>query len=308
MNKDSKIYIAGHRGLVGSAILKKLTEEGYTNIITRGSTILDLRNQESVNNFFMEHRPEYVFMAAAKVGGVLANSTYKADFIYSNLAMQTNVIHAAHINGVKKLLFLGSNCLYPKYVQQPIKEEYVLGGGLEPTTESYAIAKIAGIKMCQAYRAQHGSNFISVLPVNLYGSNDNFDLQTSHVMPALLQKFHNAIQDNSPTVEIWGAGRSRREFMHVDDLADACLFLMQNYDDGEPINVGTGADISIAELATMIKVITGYKGELFFDTSKPEGIISKLLDVTKLRSLGWHHKIGLGDGIQRVFLEKFRVC
>lgn len=307
MNKDSKIYLAGHTGLVGSAILKKLTREGYSNIITVSSKILDLRNQQEVMDFFDRHRPEYVFLAAAKVGGVLANSTYRADFIYSNLAMQTNVIHAAHINGVKKLLFLGSNCLYPKLVKEPIKEEYVLGGALETTTESYAIAKIAGIKMCQAYRNQYGNNFITVLPVNLYGTNDNYDLETSHVMPALLSKFHTAVTNNTPTVEIWGSGRARREFMHVDDLTDALLFLMQNYNDSEPINVGTGSDVSIEELAIMIKAITKYKGQLVFNTTKLDGIMSKLLDVTKLHDLGWHHTIGLGEGILKVYNEKFGV-
>lgn len=260
-------------------------------------------NTNDVNSFFEKEKPEYVFLAAAKVGGVMANNNFRADFIYDNLCIQNNVIHASYIYGVKKLMFMGSNCLYPKLVSQPIKEEYILSGKLESTTESYAIAKIAGIKMCQAYRHQYGCNFISILPVNMYGSNDNYDLNTSHVMPALLSKFHTAKINNEPMVEIWGTGHARREFLHSDDLADACLFLMLRYDDSEPINIGTGIDISISELAFIIKDICRYKGQLFFDSSKPDGIMSKLLDVSKINDLGWSYKIELREGIKKVYKE-----
>lgn len=305
MKKSSKIYIAGHRGLVGSAILRKLTDSGYSNIIMRSSKQLDLRNQKAVNDFFEKEKPEYVFLAAAKVGGVMANNTYRAEFLYSNLAIQSNVIHSAYQNNVKKLMFMGSNCLYPKLATQPLKEEYILAGKLEPTTEAYAIAKIAGIKMCESYRHQYGCNYISILPVNMYGQNDNYDLDSSHVMPALLSKFHTAKVHKYPSVEIWGTGNARREFLHVDDLAQACLFLMLNYNESEPVNIGTGKDISIKELALTIKDIIGYKGELIFNPSKPDGILSKLLDVNKIHNLGWNHKIELIDGIRRVYDENF---
>ncbi len=303
MKKDSKIYLAGHKGLVGSAIFKKLTKNGYTNIVTRGSKELNLRNQDNVSEFFKRQKPEYVFLAAAKAGGVLALSTYRADTIYSNLLIQLNVIHNAYKYGVKKLLFLGSNCLYPKLVAQPIKEEYILAGQLEPTTKSYAIAKIAGIETCQAYRSQYGCNFISALPVNLYGENDNYDPEKAHVMAALLSKFHKAKINKTPFVEIWGTGNARREFLHSEDVADACLFLMLNYNDAEPINVGSGIDMSIKELALMIQDITEYKGELKFNTSKPDGILSKLLDVSKINSLGWRHKIEIRDGVTKIYKE-----
>jgi GDP-L-fucose synthase len=305
MNKFSKIYIAGHKGLVGSAIHRKLISEGYDNIVFRDSKELDLRNQIEVDAFFESEKPEYVFLAAAKVGGVLALINYRGDSIYSNLAIQINVMHSAHKNGVKKLMFMGSNCLYPKLTTQPIKEEYILHGVLEPTTEYYAIAKIAGIKMCEAYRYQYGCNFISILPVNMYGENDNYNLETAHVMPALISKFHTAKTNNSPSVEIWGTGNARREFLHSDDLAEACLFLMLHYNESEPINIGSGKDISIKELALLIKEIVGYQGGLIFNASKPDGIPSKLLDVSKIRKFGWHHKIELKDGIAKVYKEKF---
>lgn len=303
MKKSSKIYVAGASGLVGSAILRKLKAEGYTNIIYTSSKEIDLRDQEDVKGFFLDHKFEYIFFAAAKVGGVYANSTYPAEFIYDNLAMQTNVIHAAYLTGVKKLMFMGSNCLYPKYTALPIKEEYLLAGKLESTTEAYAIAKIAGIKMCQAYRKQYGCNFISILPINLYGPGDSYDLERSHVMPALLMKFMNAKEKNLPYVEVWGSGICKREFLHSDDLADACLFLMLNYNEYEPINIGSDEEISIKDLALLIKKIVGYKGELKFDTTKPDGIFSKLLDTTKLSNLGWVSTIMLEEGIERVFEE-----
>ncbi len=303
MNKDSKIYVAGHRGMVGSAIVRKLQKEGFTNIVTRVSKELDLRSQEQVNRFFETEKPEYVFLAAAKVGGILANNTYKAEFIYDNLMIEANVIHAAHQSGVKKLLFLGSSCIYPKMSPQPIKEEYLLSGYLEPTNQPYAIAKIAGIELCQSYHAQYGSNFISVMPTNLYGPNDNYDLKNSHVLPALLRKFHTAKVKNLPQVEIWGTGSPKREFLHVDDLADACFYLMQTYNQPDLVNIGTGEDISIKDLALLIKKITGYQGELTFDTSKPDGTPRKLLDVSKLRQLGWKHHIDLEEGIKQVYEE-----
>jgi len=301
MDKDSKIYVAGHNGMVGSAIVRKLSAEGYINIVTRGSQELDLRNQQGVTDFFASEKPEYVFLAAARVGGIMANNTYRAEFIYDNLAIETNVIHHAYKSGVTKLMLLGSSCIYPKMSPQPMKEEYILTGELEHTNEPYAVAKIAGFKMCQAYRAQYGCNFITCMPTNLYGPNDNYDLDNSHVLPALLSKFHTAKQENEPTVEIWGTGNPQREFLHVDDLADACLFLMLNYNEPELINVGTGRDISIKELAELIKAIVGYSGELQFDTSKPDGTRQKLLDVDKIHNFGWHHNIGLTEGITAVY-------
>ena len=301
MNKDSRIWIAGHTGLVGSAIHRKLIAEGYANIITRTHQELHLDRYSEVVRFLAMEAPEYVFLCAASVGGVNALNTYRADVIYNNLAIQNNVIYLSKIFKVKKLMFFGSNCLYPKLCAQPIKEEYLLSGKLEPTTESYAIAKIAGIKMCEAYRTQYGCNFITLLPVNLYGQNDNHDLSTSHVMPALLTKFKNAIKNNEPEVEIWGTGQARREFMHVDDLADASLWAMLNYNEAQPINIGTGEDIAIGSLAVMIKEISGYPGAIKFDRTKPEGIMSKLLDVSKLHNLGWKHKIGLAEAIKMEF-------
>jgi GDP-L-fucose synthase len=304
MEKRSKVYIAGHSGLVGSAVKRRLEQAGYTNLVCRSSGELDLRNQRATAVFFEAEKPEYVFLAAAKVGGIYANNTYPADFIYDNLAIQTNIIHSAYLQRVKKLLFLGSSCIYPKLAPQPMREEYLLTGELEPTNEAYAIAKIAGIKMCQAYNRQYGTNFISVMPTNLYGPNDNFDMQNSHVLPALIRKFHEAKIDNKPTVEIWGSGKPRREFLYVDDLADACVFLMENYtckDIGIFVNIGTGEDLTIKELAEIIKRIVGYKGELVFNTDKPDGTPRKLLDVSKLHALGWQAKTSLEDGIKRTY-------
>lgn len=307
MEKNSKIYIAGHRGLAGSAIARKLKKEGFENLLLRTSSELDLRNQEAVQDFFEKEKPEYVFLAAAKVGGINANNTYPADFIYDNLCIQNNVIHQSYKNGVKKLLFLGSSCIYPKNAEQPIKEEYLLSGYLEPTNDAYAIAKIAGLKMCQAYDKQYGCNFISAMPTNLYGPGDNYDLKNSHVLPALLRKFHEAKENNEPTVTVWGSGKPRREFMHVDDLASACFFLMQNYNDPAIINIGTGKDISIGEMAEMIQRITGYEGEIIFDSSMPDGTFRKLLDVSKLHLLGWKPEIGFEEGVRRTYGEKFGV-
>ena len=301
MNKNSKIYVAGHRGLVGSAIVRNLQSEGYTNIITRTHSELDLTDQQSVRRFFEEEKPEYVFLAAAKVGGIHANNTYPADFIYDNLMIECNVIKAAHDFNVKKLLFLGSSCIYPKMSPQPIKEEYLLSGYLEPTNEAYAIAKIAGLKMCQYFKKRYGDNFISCMPTNLYGPNDNFDLQNSHVLPALIRKFHEAKVEDKPYVEIWGTGTPRREFLYVDDMADACVFLMKNYDGEETVNIGTGNDITIKELAEITKEVIGYEGELKFDTSKPDGTPRKLLDVSKLNELGWKYKVELKEGITKVY-------
>jgi GDP-L-fucose synthase len=312
MQKNSKIYIAGHRGLVGSAIVKNLYQKGYTNLITRTHKELDLTNQQEVRDFFHKEKPEYIILAAAKVGGIVANDTYRADFIYENLQIQNNVIHQSYLNKVKKLLFLGSTCIYPKNCPQPMKEEYLLTSELEYTNEPYAIAKIAGIKMCESYNLQYGTNFISVMPTNLYGENDNFDLETSHVLPALLRKIHEAKIDATPQVEIWGSGKPRREFMYSDDMADACVFIMENrdfkdmYHDSKEIrnthiNIGTGKDISIKELALMIKEIVGYQGELYFNTDKPDGTMVKLTDVTKLHSLGWEHKVELEEGIRKVY-------
>lgn len=303
MHKDSKIYVAGHKGMVGSAILRKLQKEGYRNIITKTSQELDLRNQQAVEKFFAEHRPEYVFLAAARVGGILANNTYRAQFIYDNLMIQSNVIHHAYLYGVKKLLFLGSSCIYPKMAPQPMKEEYLLSGYLEPTNEPYAIAKIAGIKMCEAYRHQYQCNFISAMPTNLYGPNDNYDLNNSHVLPALIRKFYEAHIYQYPEVVVWGTGTPRREFMHVDDLADACLFLMKNYNESKFVNVGTGKDITIKELAELIKKVVGYKGKIIFDTTKPDGTPRKLLDLTYMHSLGWKHSIDLEEGIRHTYQD-----
>lgn len=301
MNIQSKIFIAGHRGMVGSAILRKLQGEGYENFVLRTSGELDLRRQDEVEVFFHRERPEYVFLAAAKVGGILANDTYRAEFLYDNLLIQSNVIHAAWKYGVQKLLFLGSSCIYPKQAPQPLREEYLLTGPLEPTNEPYAIAKIAGIKMCDAYRRQYGCRFISVMPANLYGPNDNYDLETSHVLPALIRKFHEAEKQGAPNVILWGTGRPLREFLHVDDLADACFFLMQRFDEPGFINVGTGVDISIKDLALLIKDIVGYKGDIRHDLSKPDGTPRKLMDVSKLHALGWTHSIGLEQGIRAVY-------
>jgi GDP-L-fucose synthase len=305
MNQDAKIYIAGHRGMVGSAILRRLQKEGFTNFVLRSSKELDLRDQQQVADFFKAEQPEYVFLAAAKVGGIVANNTYRADFLYDNLMIQNNVIHQAYLNGVQKLMFLGSSCIYPKMAPQPLKEEYLLTGLLEPTNEPYAIAKIAGIKMCDAYRAQYGCNFISVMPTNLYGPNDNYDLQNSHVLPALLRKMHEAKLAGAPSVDLWGTGSPLREFLHADDLADACFFLMNNYNDAGLVNIGVGTDLSIKELAETIREIVGYEGELNFDTSKPDGTPRKLMDVSKLTALGWKAAIPLRDGIGKVYEEKF---
>lgn len=301
MNQQDKIYVAGHRGMVGSAIVRRLQQEGYNNIVFRTSAELDLRDPAAVTAFFTEERPDYVFLAAAKVGGIMANNTYRADFIYENLTIQNNVIHQAYKAGVKKLMFLGSSCIYPKMAQQPLKEEYLLTGLLEPTNEPYAIAKIAGIKMCDAYRAQYGCNFISVMPTNLYGPNDNYDLNKSHVLPALLRKFHEAKVNKAAEVVIWGTGKPMREFLHADDMADACYFLMQHYNEEGLVNIGVGEDISIADLAGLIQKIVGFEGKLSFDSSKPDGTFRKLMDVSKLNKLGWKASIGLEEGVKRVY-------
>lgn len=301
MEKGQKIYIAGHRGMVGSAIFRKLKSEGYTNLLVKTSAELDLRNQQDVADFFAQEKPEFVFLAAAKVGGILANSTYKADFIYENLAIQMNVIHQSYLHGVKKLMFLGSSCIYPKMAPQPLKEEYLLTGLLEPTNEPYAIAKIAGIKMCEAYREQYGCNFISVMPTNLYGFGDNYHPQNAHVLPALIRKFHEAKVNSASEVIILGTGSPKREFLFSDDLANACYFLMQNYDESGFINIGTGGDISIKDLALLIQKIVGFDGKLVFDTSKPDGTPRKLMDVSKLHSMGWKHQIELEEGIKIVY-------
>jgi GDP-L-fucose synthase len=301
MQKNDKIYIAGHRGMVGSALARRVKKEGFTNMVFRNSSELDLRNQVAVNAFFEKERPDHVFLAAAKVGGILANNTYRAEFIYDNLMVQCNVLQAAYLAGVKKLLFLGSSCIYPKLAPQPLKEEYMLTGLLEPTNEPYAIAKIAGIKMCDAYRSQYGCNFISVMPTNLYGPNDNYDLDNSHVLPALMRKFHEAKLSGEPAVVLWGSGRPRREFLHVDDLADACYFLMQRYNEPGLINIGTGEDIEIIELARLVKQIVGYTGEIKHDLSKPDGTPRKLMDVSKLQKMDWKARISLEDGIREVY-------
>ena len=303
MEKESKIYVAGHRGMVGSAIVRKLTSLGYTNLLTRTSTELDLRNQQQVADFFEVEKPEYVFLAAAKVGGIVANNTYRADFLYENLAIQNNIIHGSYLNKVKKLMFLGSSCIYPKLAPQPLKESYLLSGYLEQTNEPYAIAKIAGIKMCEAYRAQYGCNFISVMPTNLYGTNDNYDLVNSHVLPAMIRKFHEAKEKGASEMTLWGTGSPMREFLHADDLAEACLFLMENYNESELVNIGTGEDVTIKNLAALVKQIVGFKGEIIWDTSKPDGTPRKLMDVSKLHGLGWHHKIALEDGIKLAYQD-----
>jgi len=301
MKKESRIYVAGHGGLVGAAIVRRLVAAGHDNLILRTHGELDLTRQVAVEEFFEKQRPDYVFMAAAKVGGILANATFPADFIYQNLMMETNIIHAAHIYGVKKLLFLGSSCIYPKHCPQPMKEKYLLSGYLEPSNEPYAVAKIAGIKMCQAYNRQYGTGFISLMPTNLYGPGDNFDLETSHVLPALIRKFHVAKAADLPFVEIWGTGTPRREFLHVDDLADACHFLMMHYEDSEIVNVGVGKDLTILELAQMIARIVGFEGDLHFDSGKPDGTPVKRLDVSKLTAQGWQAKIPLEKGISGVY-------
>ena len=303
MNKTDKIYIAGHRGMVGSAIVRKLQKEGYTNLLLRTSAELDLRNQQAVLNFMQHEKPDYVFMAAARVGGILANNQYRADFIYENIMIQSNIIHTSYLNGIKKLMFLGSSCIYPKMAPQPMKEEYLLTGLLESTNEPYAIAKIAGIKMCDAYRAQYGCNFISVMPTNLYGPNDNYSMETSHVMPALIRKFHEAKLKNEPSVVMWGTGEPLREFLHADDLADACFFLMQHYNEPGLVNIGTGEDITIKGLALLIREIVGYTGSIEHDLSKPDGTPRKLMDVQKLNKLGWKATIGLREGIEKVYSE-----
>ncbi|HEY9257859.1 GDP-L-fucose synthase [Chitinophaga sp.] len=301
MNTTDKIYVAGHRGMVGSAIIRRLQQEGFNNIITRTSSELDLRDQRATADFFDGEQPAYVFLAAAKVGGILANDTYRGQFIYENLMIQNNVIHYSWKAGVKKLMFLGSSCIYPKMAPQPLKEEYLLTGPLEHTNQPYAIAKIAGIEMCDAYRAQYGCNFISVMPTNLYGPNDNYDLNNSHVLPALLRKFHEAKKGGHDSVTIWGSGRPKREFLHADDMADACFYLMNHYNEPGPINIGVGDDISIGDLASLIAGIVGYSGNMVFDHTKPDGTPRKLMDVTKLHKYGWKHSIGLEDGIRKVY-------
>lgn len=303
MELNSKIYIAGHRGMVGSAIMRNLTKKGYTNIITRTSGELNLTNQQLVNSFFETEKPEYVFLAAAKVGGINANNTYRADFIYENLMIETNIIHAACVNKVKKLMFLGSSCIYPKLAPQPLKEDYLLTGTLEHTNEPYAVAKIAGIKLCEAYRSQYNCNFISVMPTNMYGYGDNYNLNTSHVLPALIRKMHEAKESNAEEMVVWGSGTPKREFLFADDLAEACFFLMQHYNDTQLVNVGTGVDLSIGELAMLIKDIVGFKGKIVFDSSKPDGTPRKLMDVSKLHALGWKHTIELREGIELAYKD-----
>jgi GDP-L-fucose synthase len=303
MEKQARIYIAGHRGMVGSAIVRKLQVDGYTNLIMRTSSELDLRNQEAVADFFEEEKPEYVFLAAAKVGGILANNIYRAEFLYDNLVIEANIIQSSYKAGVKKLLFLGSSCIYPKMAPQPLKEDYLLTGLLESTNEPYAIAKIAGIKLCEAYRSQYGCNYISAMPTNLYGPNDNYDLQGSHVLPALIRKFHEAKINNQPSVEVWGTGSPRREFLHADDLADACVFLMNGYNDELFVNVGTGEDVTIRELAEAVKDVVGFEGELRWDTSKPDGTPRKLMDVSRIHELGWKHKTELREGLEKTYQD-----
>jgi len=305
MDITSKIYIAGHTGMVGSAIVRKLKREGFSNLVLRTSTELDLINQQSVINFFEEEKPEYVFLAAAKVGGIEANNTYRAQFLYENLMIQNNVIHQSYVHGVKKLLFLASSCIYPKLSPQPIKEAYLLTGELEPTNEPYSIVKIAGVKMCENYNRQYGCDFISVMPTNLYGPNDNYDLETAHVLPALLRKFHEAKMQEDKIVEVWGTGTPLREFLHVDDLADACFHLMQTYRGNTSLNIGTGNDISIKELAELLKEIVKFKGDILWNKNKPDGTPRKLLDVSLIHELGWKHKIGLEEGIREVYKNKF---
>ena len=309
MEQNSKIYIAGHRGMVGSAIFRNLSAKGFQNIITKTSVELDLRNQAAVNDFFAAEKPDYVFLAAAKVGGIYANNTFRAEFLYDNLMIETNIIHAAAKNDVKKLMFLGSACIYPKMAPQPLKEEYLLTGTLEPTNEPYAVAKIAGIKLCEAYRSQYGCNFISVMPTNLYGTGDNYDLNNSHVLPALIRKMHEAKESNADEVVVWGTGTPKREFLYSDDLADACIFLMENYNEEQLVNIGTGEDLSIADLAAIIKDIVGFEGRIVFDSTKPDGTPRKLMDVTKLHNFGWKHTIELKQGLKLVyknFLEIYK--
>jgi len=303
LDKRSKIYVAGHRGMVGSSIVRALQKNGFQHILCKTSAELDLKNQQAVFDFFATEKPEYVFLAAAKVGGIVANNTYRADFLYENLAIQNNVIHASYVNKVKKLMFLGSSCIYPKLAPQPLKESYLLTGPLEPTNEPYAIAKIAGIKMCEAYRDQYGCNFISVMPTNLYGPNDNYSLENSHVLPAMIRKFYEAKQQNLPSMTLWGTGSPMREFLHADDLAEACLFLMDSYNEKELVNVGTGEDVTIKELAQLVKQTIGFEGEIIWDTNRPDGTPRKLMDVSKLHGLGWKHKIELKDGIQLAYQD-----
>lgn len=303
MEKTAKIYVAGHRGMVGSAIVRNLQAAGFSNIVFKTSKELDLRDTVAVHAFLEVEKPDYVFLAAAKVGGIVANNTYKGQFLYENLQIQNNVIHGSYLAGVKKLMFLGSSCIYPKLAPQPLKEEYLLTGTLEPTNEPYAIAKIAGIKMCEAYRDQYGCNFISVMPTNLYGPNDNYDLNNSHVLPAMIRKFHEAKRDGKPSVELWGTGSPMREFLHADDLADACVYLMQTYDDSTLVNIGTGVDITIKELAETIKEEVGFAGDIVWNTDKPDGTPRKLMDVSKLHGLGWKHSIDLKEGIHKVYAE-----
>ncbi len=303
MDKKDKIYVAGHRGMVGSAIVRKLKEEGFTNIISKSSSELDLRNQQAVKDFFESEKPAYVFLAAAKVGGIMANNTYKADFLIDNLLIETNIIDAAYKNDVKKLMFLGSSCIYPKLAPQPLKEEYLLSGYLEATNEPYAIAKIAGIKLCEYYREQFGCNYISVMPTNLYGPNDNYDLQNSHVLPALIRKFHAAKINGDDNVTVWGSGSPKREFLYVDDLANACYYLMLNYNEKQFLNIGTGEDLTILELAELIKKITGFEGEIIWDKTKPDGTPRKLMDVSKAHALGWKHEINLEEGIKKTYIN-----
>jgi GDP-L-fucose synthase len=303
MNLSSKIYIAGHRGMVGGSIKRKLSTLGYSNIITRSSAELDLRNQQAVADFFAAEKPEYVFLAAAKVGGILANNTYRAEFLYDNLMIESNIIHSAWLHNVTKLMFLGSSCIYPKLAPQPLKEDYLLTGLLEHTNEPYAIAKIAGIKMCDAYRDQYGANFISVMPTNLYGIGDNYHPQNSHVLPALIRRFHEAKENNDPSVTVWGTGTPKREFLYSEDLAEACVYLMQEYNERTLINVGTGEDLSIRELAELVKEVIGYKGDLIFDATKPDGTPRKLMDVSKLTALGWKYKTSLAEGLQIAYSD-----
>lgn len=303
MEKNQKIYVAGHNGMVGGAIVRKLKADGYQNLLQRSSKELDLRNQEAVNHFFEEEQPDFVFLAAAKVGGILANNTYRADFLYENLLIEANVIHAAYKNNVQKLMFLGSSCIYPKMAAQPLKEDYLLTGPLEYTNEPYAIAKIAGIKLCESYRDQYGCNFISVMPTNLYGIGDNYHPDNSHVLPALIRRFHEAKINGAPSVTIWGSGTPKREFLYADDLADACLYLMENYNEKELINIGTGEDLSIRELAEMVKRLVGFTGELLLDATKPDGTPRKLMDVSKLHSFGWKHTTALEEGIQKAYQD-----
>ncbi|WP_128547226.1 GDP-L-fucose synthase [Larkinella soli] len=303
MEKEAKIYVAGHRGMVGSAIVRKLKAQGYENLLTRTSSELDLRDQAAVEDFFETERPDYVFLAAAKVGGIVANNTYRAEFLYDNLLIEANIIHNAYRYGAKKLLFLGSSCIYPKLAPQPLKEEYLLSGFLEPTNEPYAIAKITGIKLCEAYRSQYGCNFISAMPTNLYGPNDNYDLQNSHVLPALIRKFHEAKVNSKPFVEVWGTGSPRREFLHADDLADACFFLMQEYNEEMFVNIGTGEDVTIRELVEMVQRTVGYEGEVRWNTDKPDGTPRKLMDVSRLHGMGWKHTTELEEGLQRTYQD-----